>query len=108
VGEDVRMSIDFASRLIVAPDVVHRTIGDEAVLLNLKTEQYLGLDPVGTRMWAVLQQSASIREAYDKLIDEYEVDAERLRADFDEFVGQLHAHGLVELVAGGAPEKESA
>ena len=39
------MAISFADRVTISPDVMFRTVGDEAVLMNLKTELYLGLDP---------------------------------------------------------------
>jgi hypothetical protein len=42
------VAISFADRATHSPDVMFRTVGDEAVLMNLKTELYLGLDPVGT------------------------------------------------------------
>ena len=47
------MPCQFSSRVTTAPDVMLRIIGDEAVILNLKNELYLGLDPVGTRMWTI-------------------------------------------------------
>ncbi len=50
------MPSQFSSRVTSAPDVMLRIIGDEAVILNLKSETYLGLDPVGTRIWTVLQR----------------------------------------------------
>ena len=71
------MSRHFSSRVTSAPDVMLRIIGDEAVILNLKSETYLGLDPVGTRMWTVLQESPSIQSAYASLLDEFEVEPER-------------------------------
>ena len=37
-----------------ADDVLHQELAGETVLLNLKTEHYFGLDPVGTRMAAEL------------------------------------------------------
>src|SRR5438132_1254018 len=98
------MSVEFSFR--VAPDVLYRAVGDEAVLLNLKTELYLGLDPVGTRMWTVFQESASIEEAYDKLLGEYDVDAARLRSDLNEFLGQLREQGLIELPPKAAARQE--
>ena len=94
------MSISFADRVATSPDVMLRTIGDEAVLLNLKTELYLGLDPVGTRMWDVLTKSASVEEAFDTLLSEYDVEAGQLRADLDEFLGKLVEHGLIEISPG--------
>jgi hypothetical protein len=36
------MVISFADRVTISPDVMCRTVGDEAVLMNLKTELYLG------------------------------------------------------------------
>ena len=94
-------------RISVAPDVMFRTVGDESVLLHLKTETYLGLDPVGTRMWTLLTQSESIQSAYESLLDEYDVDAQQLRRDLEDFIAKLIENDLVllrdaEPVASGA------
>ena len=75
-------------------------VGEEAVLLNLNTELYLGLDEVGTRMWILLKDSASIQDAFDALVREYEVEQDRLRQDLDEFLGKLLEHGLIEIGPG--------
>jgi hypothetical protein len=91
------MAISFADRVTISPDVMFRTVGDEAVLMNLKTELYLGLDPVGTRMWEVLTKSASIEEAFDALLSEYDVEAGRLRIDLEEFIGRLIEEELIEM-----------
>jgi len=73
-----------------------RTVGDESVLLHLKTEVYLGLDPVGTRMWTLLTESPSIEDAYEVLRAEYEVEGEDLRKDLQEFLGKLQENELIE------------
>jgi len=87
----------FTCRVTVAPDVLFRLVGEEAVLLNLETELYLGLDAVGTRMWTVLTESPSIQAAYDVLREEYDVDPERLIADVAGFLGKLEDEQLVEI-----------
>lgn len=79
-----------------------RIIGDEAVILNLKSELYLGLNPVGTRIWTVLHDAPSIQAAYESLLAEFDVEPERLRQDMDELVDQLLAQGLIELAPGTA------
>lgn len=89
------MITSFATRIAVAPDVMFRTVGDESVLLHLKTETYLGLDPVGTRMWTVLTEAESIESAYEMLLKEYEVDGQQLRRDLEDFVVKLLEHDLV-------------
>ncbi|MEO5618228.1 MAG: PqqD family protein [Candidatus Eisenbacteria bacterium] len=78
--------------------VLVRQLGSESVLLNLDSESYFGLDEVGTRMWAALEQSASLQEAYEALVDEYDVDPKRLCADLAAFVEGLAQAGLVEVV----------
>jgi hypothetical protein len=96
------MSRHFSSRVTTAPDVMLRIIGDEAVILNLKSELYLGLDPIGTRIWTVLQGSPSIQAAHASLLDEFEVEPERLRQDMDRLLDQMLAQGLIELHPGEA------
>jgi hypothetical protein len=80
-----------------------RAVGDESVLLHLKSEVYLGLDPVGTRMWTVLTQSPCIQDAYETLRTEYEVEGEDLRRDLQEFLGKLQENELIEIRPPEAP-----
>lgn len=91
------MTTPFTSNIKCSADVLFRMIGDEAVLLNLKTELYLGLDPVGSRMWQLLTTSPSLQAAYDALLQEYEVLPDRLRQDLDRFVGDLLEQSLIEI-----------
>ena len=93
------MKTPFAMRITISPDVMFRTVGEESVLLHLKSETYLGLDPVGTRMWTLLTQSDSIQTAYETLLTEYEVDGQELSRDLEDFVGKLVENDLVVLTA---------
>ena len=94
------MPIPYSFRVTVAPDVLFRQMADEAVLLNLKTELYLGLDAVGTRMWTLLHDAPTIQVAYESLLAKYDVDPERLRHDLGEFLDELVDQALVETVPG--------
>ncbi|MCW6036215.1 PqqD family protein [Spirulina subsalsa FACHB-351] len=87
-------------RVTLAPDVLMQDLAGEAVLLNLNNEQYFGLDEIGTRMLEVLQESSSIAEASAVLVEEYDVDIERLKADLLKFVDELLAYELVEISEG--------
>ena len=90
------MSIPFSSHLSASTDVMVRNVGDELVLLDLKTERYLGLDSVSARIWQVLTGGGSVQSAYETLLAEFDVDPERLRTDLEEFVQELVRFGLVE------------
>ena len=87
--------VSFSERLTVAPDVLFRLVGDEGVLLNLNTTMYLGLNPVGTRMWNALTSASSIQAAYDTLLAEYEVEPAQLRTDLEEFIQRLLGQKLI-------------
>jgi hypothetical protein len=79
----------------ISDDVVFRDLAGEAVILNLTSGVYFGLDEVGTRMWQLLSEHGDDTKALALLLDEYEVDAAQLRQDFDQLIGQLRAKGLI-------------
>ncbi|MGA7877557.1 MAG: PqqD family protein [Desulfoferrobacter sp.] len=93
------MTISFMHRVTVPEDVLFRELDGEAVILNLESEQYFGLDEVGTGMWAELTHSDSIESAYQKLLEEYEVDGETLRRDLTDLIEKLSDKGLVKVRA---------
>jgi hypothetical protein len=70
-------------------------VGGESVLLDLKTERYLGLNEVGTRMWQALCASDSIQAAYETLQDEYDATPQQLEEDLREFIDRLLENALI-------------
>jgi hypothetical protein len=91
------VTVSFDQRISVPADVLVQELEGESVLLNLKSECYFGLDEVGTRMWAVLSNSASIQQAYEALLAEYDVEPDVLRRDLLNLIDKLIEHGLVEI-----------
>ena len=87
-------------RVSVPTDILIRELDSEAVLLNLKSERYFGLDKVGTSMWMALCKFESITSAYEVLKTEYDVDADLLRKDLNALVEKLVNHGLLEFSGG--------
>ena len=70
----------------------------ESVLLDMGSEVYFGLDEVGSRMWHALTDGKSADETVAELLDEYDVEPERIRSDTLEFYAKLLEAGLVEPV----------
>lgn len=87
--------IDYTARVLVPEHVLVQELDGEAVLLNLKSETYFGLDEVGMRMWQALTTSPTVQNAYDALLEEYEVLPGTLQHDLDELLGRLVEQGLV-------------
>jgi hypothetical protein len=89
------MTISFADRVRVPDDVLISNLQEESVILNLDSERYYGLDNVGTRFLSVLTAAESIEAAYEKLIEEYDIDARVLRQDLLELVENLVKQGIL-------------
>ena len=86
----------------IRKDVVFRELEGEMVLLNLATGVYFGLDPVGTRIWSLIEARRSADEIVNTLTAEYEVDADTLVADLARFLDTLRDNALVDVADGSA------
>ena len=77
------------------PDVVFTIVDDKAILLEQTSGKYYSLNPVGTRIWKLLETDGQLDHVYEQLLDEYDVDPERLRQDLDDIVKKLTDNGLL-------------
>jgi hypothetical protein len=88
----------FEKAVKVPAETLAREIDGELVIISVTQETYFGLDEVGTRIWQLLTTSPRIQDAFDTLLDEFDVDSETLAGDLGRLVGELEAHGLIKLV----------
>lgn len=86
-------------RVKMSPEVLFRELDGEAVMLDLETEKYYGLDEVGTRMWELLDEHGDVEKVIGLLLEEYEVAEDQLRTDMGELISQFAEHGLVQIEA---------
>lgn len=89
--------IDFRTRIAIPDAVLFRDLEGEAVILETISGKYFGLNETGTRMWLLLQRHGEVATAYEKLLSEYQVNADRLQEDLFRFVELLASRRLVEL-----------
>jgi Coenzyme PQQ synthesis protein D (PqqD) len=83
--------------LIRIPDeVIFRVLGDEAVILNLATGKYFGLNSVGTRLWQLIVEHGSEEKVIEGFLAEYEVEEKLFRQDLADLIRQLMQTGLVQ------------
>jgi hypothetical protein len=75
--------------------------GDVAIL-NLKDGVYYGLDPVGGRIWSLIQEPRSVAEVRDILLEEYEVDHEQCTHEVIKLFEDLLTRGLIQVSNGAA------
>lgn len=88
---------DMAKCVTAAQDLLIHIFDDEMVILNLKNEKYYTLNDIGLRMWQVLTDGSSVDEATQVLMNEYDVEEQRLCEDLEKFIQHLRDLALVDV-----------
>ena len=82
-------------KVSISPDAIAKRVGDELVILNVGSGTYFGLDPVGARIWQLLEEGKSPTEIRDVMVEEYEVSYETLERDIAVLLNDLLAKALI-------------
>lgn len=88
-------SVTLHSSVSHSSQVMVQDVGGEAVLLDLASEQYFGLDPVGARIWTLIGEAAHLGSVHARLCEEFAAEPGRLEQDLLALVGELAGAGLV-------------
>jgi hypothetical protein len=88
--------LNLDTKLSIPPQVMSRPVGDETVLLDLKSGIYFGVDGVGKRIWDNVSNGLSLGETAAIIISEYEVDDAQAKEDVIKFASDLVERGLLE------------
>ena len=78
-------------------DVVSAELDGEAVLLNVVSGVYFGLNDVGAEIWRRLAAGVTCSELVDELFEIYDVERGRLRSDIEALLDELLAADLVRI-----------
>jgi hypothetical protein len=88
-----------SSIVVISTDVVSCDLDGEAAILNIESGIYYGLDPIGAKIWNILQNPCSISDLINSITKEYDVEEERCKTDIFELVNDLIDNGLVKVNA---------
>ena len=91
------ISVTLDHRVNRSDDVLMQEVGGEAVLLDLASERYFGLDAVGTHIWAMLADAPTLSQVHTTLCSEFDAPPERIQTDLIALVEQLSEAGLVKV-----------
>jgi hypothetical protein len=79
----------------LSPDVVFRDLEGEAVILDLTSGRYFGLNAVGTRIWMLLEAGTPIEQIVRAIAEEYEADAAQIDRDVKALIEDLSSRRLI-------------
>ena len=84
----------------LSPDVVFRDLDGEAVILDLVSGTYFGLNEVGTRIWRLVDEGRDLSQIADVMASEYQADRETIARDVARLLDDLRARRLIVAAAG--------
>jgi len=93
--------ISKTSTVVAAKDQVWCELVGEAVILDMKSGVYYGLNPVGARVWSLIQEPRTIGAVLETLLEEYDVEPGCCEAELFALIEDLAGRGLVEMKAAG-------
>ncbi len=74
--------------------------GRWAVLLDLKSGQYYGLNEVGTYIWSLIDAPRTVADIVAAMAEEFDVSREQLNLDVMNFLQQMEEQKLIEISHG--------
>ncbi|KOP22750.1 thymidylate synthase [Hapalosiphon sp. MRB220] len=85
------------SIIVASVEQISSDLGGEAVILNLKSGMYHGLNEVGSRIWNLIQTPKTVKDIRAAILAEYEVEAEQCDRDLLALVEDLLAAELISI-----------
>lgn len=86
------------STVSAAKDQVSCDLAGEAVILNMNSGIYYGLNAVGARVWGLIQEPTTVSSVLDTLLAEYDVELVRCESDLFVLLDDLATRELIEIV----------
>ena len=84
------------TRVIASRQQISCDLSGEAVILNLDTGAYYGLNPVGARIWQFLYEPRTVSEICRLILADYDVDVDLCERDVRNLLTTFLEAGLIE------------
>lgn len=81
--------MDTTTRMSRVPEAITAVVDGQMVILSPLDYSYHALDPVGARVWDLLDEPRSIDDLVVALMAEYEVDDAQCRSDVVPFLDRM-------------------
>jgi hypothetical protein len=92
--------IDNSSIVVASASQASQELPDEAIVLHLDRGTYFSLNPVGTRVWQLIQKPTRVEAVRDALVREFHVDVPECESDLHQLLSALAREGLIDVTNG--------
>lgn len=70
-------------------------LDDFQVMMHLERGKYFGLNPVGKRIWELIEVPKNVDELTQLLMEEYQVSESQCRQEVEEFLGKAFQREII-------------
>lgn len=90
--------VNLDTTIVRNTDLMAVPMDGDLVMMSISQGTYYGINPVGGRIWSLLEQPASVASLCNTIVSEFEVSKEQCQQDVLQFVEQMLKAGVVSQV----------
>jgi hypothetical protein len=87
--------VNLDTTIVRNTDLMAVPMDGDLVMMSISQGTYYGINPVGGRIWTLLEQPASVASLCNTIVSEFEVTKEQCQQDVLQFVEQMLKAGVV-------------
>ncbi len=93
------MELTSKTIIVRSQNVMSSPVDDELVMMHLESNQYVGLNPMGRRIWEMIESPVAVQAICQQLITEFDVEMAVCEKEVLAFLSTLRQSWLLALPA---------
>jgi hypothetical protein len=85
------------SLITVRPEQLASDLDGETILLHMTSGLYYGLNPIGAKIWELIQTPQTLENLRNTLLADYDVTPEVCNADLTKLLTELNEANLIDI-----------
>ncbi len=90
-----KASLELTSSAVRVKEILSAEVRNEVVLMSIEKGVYFGLNPVGDRVWSLLDELVAVQEVCATIVEEFEVTLEQCQEEVLEVLKDMREQGLI-------------
>ena len=86
------------SKIVRDNEIIFSDMDGETVMMSVERGEYYGINPIGSRIWGLLESPKKVSELGDVLQPDYDVTPEQCARDVLLFLNQMLEKGIIKIV----------
>jgi hypothetical protein len=91
-------TMDLQTTVARNEDIIFSNMDDETVMMSIEKGEYYGINPVGRRIWELLETPVTVAGICEVLGNEYNVSPEQCRNEVLAFLTQMSEKDIIKVM----------